>query len=255
MFTFVSTIKQKFCFNQKTPFMPDKKIFTYVSPKTNKEVAASICNQLPIILKPYSLVEDLFPLLSNSAYHTDFVCISIDMFQARPDGVSMFDIIHTLAVLIKSTVYRPDISSRPQKRATKIYVIVDETTDPRLIKEVMTFPDICSVGWITSKQEDLQSTFEHLTRMANGDYSHHSKVLELLKPKKKKEDKKIDKIILTVRQSQVLQLVQDRGASNKTIARMLGLSESTVKLHMGAILKKYGVKNRTQLAVFSKERN
>ena len=234
--------------------MPDKKIFTYVSPKTNKEVSEGLCIQLPIVLKPFNTVEELFPLLSNSSYHTDFVCVSIDMFQERVDGISMFDIIHTLSTLIKSTVYRPEGGGKPQKRTTKIYVIVDETTDPRMVKEVMTFPDICSVGWITSKQEDLQSTLEHVTRLVNGDYAHHSKVLELIKPKKRTEDKKKDTIILTVRQAQVLQLIQDRGASNKTIAKMLGLSESTVKLHIGAILKKYGVKNRTQLAVFSKQR-
>ena len=231
--------------------MPDRKIFTYVSPKTNQEVSEGMCAQLPIALKPFNTVEELFPLLSNSSYYTDFVCVSIDMFQERTDGVSMFDIIHTLATLIKSTVYRPECGGKPQKRTTKIYVIVDETTDPKLVKEVMTFPDICSVGWITSKQEDYQSTLEHITRLVNGDYTHHSKVLELLKPKKKPVVKK-DVITLTVRQAQVLQLIQERGASNKIIAKMLNLSESTVKLHVGAILKKYGAKNRTQLAVFSR---
>lgn len=56
---------------------------------------------------------------------------------------------------------------------------------------------------------------------------------------------------LTARQSQVLELIQQRGASNKVIARALGISESTVKLHVTEILKKYGVRNRTQLALFS----
>jgi DNA-binding NarL/FixJ family response regulator len=46
-------------------------------------------------------------------------------------------------------------------------------------------------------------------------------------------------------------MVVDRGLSNKNIARTLTISESTVKLHMGHIFKKYGVKSRTQLAVFA----
>jgi len=57
---------------------------------------------------------------------------------------------------------------------------------------------------------------------------------------------------LTERQQQIFDLVTTRGCSNKQLARFLDLSESTVKLHMGAIFKKYGVKNRTQLAVFAK---
>jgi DNA-binding NarL/FixJ family response regulator len=59
-------------------------------------------------------------------------------------------------------------------------------------------------------------------------------------------------ITLTPRQKQVLDLVTRQGASNKIIARTLGISESTVKLHITFILKKYGARNRTQLAVFTK---
>jgi len=55
---------------------------------------------------------------------------------------------------------------------------------------------------------------------------------------------------LTKKQTAVLQWVQ-QGLSNKQIAKRLGLSESTVKLHMGSILKKYGCTNRSQLAIFS----
>jgi len=56
-------------------------------------------------------------------------------------------------------------------------------------------------------------------------------------------------ISLTPRQSQVLTLVCNRGLSNKRIAQALDISESTVKIHMSAIFKEYGVRNRTQLVV------
>lgn len=59
-------------------------------------------------------------------------------------------------------------------------------------------------------------------------------------------------IKLTPRQAQIVSLIKERGASNKIIAKTLSISESTVKLHVGIVLKKYGVKNRTQLALFSK---
>ena len=57
---------------------------------------------------------------------------------------------------------------------------------------------------------------------------------------------------MTPRQEQIHTLISTRGASNKVIAKTLNISESTVKLHVSAVLKKYGVKNRTQLALFSK---
>lgn len=52
---------------------------------------------------------------------------------------------------------------------------------------------------------------------------------------------------LTERQLEVLALMSE-GASNKQIARRLGLSEKTVKIHVGAILKTLGAANRTEAA-------
>ena len=233
--------------------MTDKKIVTHVSPKTAKDIANCMCSQLPITIKYYSSVEEVFPLLSDPTYHTDFVCISIDMFYQRADNLDMFDIIHTLDTLIKSTVCRKEKGTRPQHRSTKIYVIVDETTNPVLIKQVMAFPAVVSIGWILTKQEEMEVTQTYINNLINGNYANHPLVTELLKPKTIKPKKNKDTITLTVRQAQILQIIQERGASNKIIAKMLNLSESTVKLHVGAILKKYGVRNRTQLCVFSKD--
>jgi DNA-binding NarL/FixJ family response regulator len=57
---------------------------------------------------------------------------------------------------------------------------------------------------------------------------------------------------LTHRQLEVLKLLGE-GKSNKTIARELGLSAHTVKIHVTAILKTLGVSNRTEAAVASRE--
>jgi DNA-binding NarL/FixJ family response regulator len=56
-------------------------------------------------------------------------------------------------------------------------------------------------------------------------------------------------IRLTSRQREILALVANRGLSNKKIAQILNISESTVKVHISSILKAYGVRNRTQLAL------
>jgi DNA-binding NarL/FixJ family response regulator len=53
---------------------------------------------------------------------------------------------------------------------------------------------------------------------------------------------------LTPRQREVLALLRD-GKSNKQIAIALGLTEGTVKVHVTAILRLLGVRNRTQAAL------
>lgn len=54
--------------------------------------------------------------------------------------------------------------------------------------------------------------------------------------------------LLTGRQRQVLAEI-GAGKSNKLIARALGMTEGTVKLHVAAILKCLGTENRTQAAI------
>ena len=56
--------------------------------------------------------------------------------------------------------------------------------------------------------------------------------------------------LLTHRQRDVLALVGE-GRSNKDIADVLGISEGTVKVHVGAILKALGTTNRTQAALIA----
>ena len=60
----------------------------------------------------------------------------------------------------------------------------------------------------------------------------------------------MNEIKLTPREKEILNLLVSRGCSNKVMARMLDLSESTIKLHMGNLLRKYGAKTRAQLIVF-----
>lgn len=72
-------------------------------------------------------------------------------------------------------------------------------------------------------------------------------ILDQLPGAKKKVTK--NSITLTARQVQVVDLISERGLSNKKIAQALNITESTVKIHVSAILKAYGVRTRTQLAV------
>jgi DNA-binding NarL/FixJ family response regulator len=56
-----------------------------------------------------------------------------------------------------------------------------------------------------------------------------------------------DVLKLTKRQREVLSLLA-RGLSNKEIARALAIAEATTKIHLAAILRALGVRNRTEAA-------
>jgi DNA-binding NarL/FixJ family response regulator len=57
---------------------------------------------------------------------------------------------------------------------------------------------------------------------------------------------------LSVRELEVLRLAA-RGMANKQIARKLGISESTVKVHLGSVFRRIGVADRTSAALWARE--
>ena len=56
--------------------------------------------------------------------------------------------------------------------------------------------------------------------------------------------------VLSHREIEVLHLVA-RGLANKRVARELGITESTVKTHIGSLMSKLGLLSRTQLALYA----
>lgn len=73
--------------------------------------------------------------------------------------------------------------------------------------------------------------------------------------KKESANKQPDNLVITLtfRQQQILNFICRRGLTNSQIAKQLNLSESTVKMHIGIILKKYSLRHRTQLVALHKE--
>ena len=59
---------------------------------------------------------------------------------------------------------------------------------------------------------------------------------------------------LTEQERKVLALIAYEGLSNRSIGERLNLSEATVKDHVGHILSKLGVKNRTQAGLIARKR-
>lgn len=57
---------------------------------------------------------------------------------------------------------------------------------------------------------------------------------------------------LSARERQVLELVS-QGLANKQIGRALGISERTVKVHLGHVFRRIGVTDRTSAALWARE--
>lgn len=194
-------------------------------------------------------IQELFPLISDANVCIDLIVVDLSQF-AKNQISEVYEILQTLLTLIKCTVYRTE-QGRTQRRATWVAVRADMSTDAPLIRDALStgilgiYPGGDEFTPLEKKLalDELEAGHPHIPE----------KIQQLTHPRKKTARDLIrdGDIILTPRQDQILKLVSERGASNKVIARLLRISESTVKLHMSAIFKKYGVKNRTQLVLFN----
>ena len=72
------------------------------------------------------------------------------------------------------------------------------------------------------------------------------------RPTKRAIDLAIDVVRSLSRRELVILRTLTEGASNKIIARKLVITESTVKVHMKAILRKLRLQNRTQAAIWAR---
>ena len=158
------------------------------------------------------------------------------------EKIAPFEISRTLCILSKMF----DKSVQPS-----IAVLLDPENDPVMVREILE----CEIDGVVPRVAWLgidASIDAYRSLLGKKKHFPKSIVDHFAKTRPKKSSKKNDlQIILTPRQRQVLHLIQDRGSSNKNIARVLRISESTVKLHISAILKKFGAINRTQLALMA----
>jgi len=229
-----------------------EKTITYVCAELNPQICQDavkrLHSELPIRIKIVGSIGEIFPLLSDPKFDTDVISIDIEHL-FKNDSADPYQLVETLRTLLNCTVARPPVG-KPRKRDTKILAVIGETTNIEFVKELHKLVD----GFTMRLGESF--TFDDIRKeclkIIEGDFAMPSKISEMLK-KDKKAPEKPDNLRLTTRQQQIYNLIVDKGASNKVIGRMLSISESTVKLHMTTILKKYGVRSRTQLAVFNKK--
>ena len=159
----------------------------------------------------------------------------------------------TRAILFDFTTTRSDIESLLNLEMkfsgclNKVVLLTRENFDFREISEL--FGRVGAVIPHAAETEDI-ILLAHCLRI--GIFIIPSKFLHLMIDSNSNHNslRSQDVLDLTPRQRAVLAMLAE-GQSNKLIARSLGINDTTVRVHVRAVLRKLGVSNRTQAALIA----
>jgi DNA-binding NarL/FixJ family response regulator len=201
---------------------PPASIISYIEQHANCSVI--FCDSWDELSKGISFIPDMISI------HTDVI--------AR-ENVTIYEFVSMITTMAKYIF--------PEDYKTKIAAVIEPSCTYEFIKELQS-TNIAGVI-PSSTGFGVNQTVEAISAILNSQKHWPREIINQFNIKKPQKSQDDSQIKLTDRQTQILNLVCHRGLSNKNIARALQISESTVKVHMSAILKEYGVKNRTQLAL------
>ena len=200
---------------------------TYATPELIAKVMDGVNANLKLCKSWMELSSSINDEPRSIIFHVDMV---------RRHGGTIPEFMLMLETLIKY--------SNP-KQKPHIGVGIEADTPLSLIKELQKHKIIGIAPGATSFGHE--HTNAAIKSILNGEAHWPKDVIGKLPGNKKSTTK--SNIHLTDRQTQVYDLIALRGLSNKQIARTLNISESTVKIHVSAIMKVLCVRNRTQLAL------
>lgn len=201
---------------------------SYLIPGLLEKVTSGIDAEVKLCKswKELSLVLDEEP--KNIVFHIDMV---------RRHGGTISEFMLMLDTMIKYL----NLSQRPN-----IGVGIEATTHISTIKELQKHKILAIVpSAITIGPEYTNTAIKSML----DNRSHWPKDIISRLPGNENKVKNKNSHALTERQQEVFDLIAKRGLSNKQIARVLNISESTVKIHVSAVMKNLCVRNRTQLAL------
>ena len=127
--------------------------------------------------------------------------------------------------------------------ATRVVVLTSFADPGRVVDAVAAG----AIGYLL-KDCDPQDVIDAVRAAARGDVPIDPRVARALLPA---ADPRPDET-LSPREEQVVRLLA-QGLANKQIARSLGISERTVKVHVSSIFRRLGVADRTSAALWSRD--
>jgi DNA-binding NarL/FixJ family response regulator len=158
--------------------------------------------------------------------------------ELRPDVILM-DLSMPVMDGVEAT--REILRSRPES----IVVVLTSFSDQQRVAEALRAG---AVGYLL-KDCDPRDLLAAVRSAAQGHAPLDPRVARALLPTSEPESVADG---LSARELQVLGLVS-KGLANKQIARSLGISERTVKAHLGKVFRQIGVADRTSAALWARE--
>lgn len=208
--------------------------------KSNTFVFEEISNKLNFHPCRLANLEELLQYLSSTTQPPEIVTLTDSIVDEHPSEVTLESVVAAIRLIIQT---------RFATGSTKVTVLAEDMVAREKIK---AWKAVGIDGIIPLAAEfSFQISMKAYQDLLEHGQSWPQEVIEKTSPRSRQSRKTNDPngIDLTDRQTQVRDLLCERGLSNKAIARQLSISESTVKIHVGSILKRYGVRNRTQLAL------
>ncbi|MGY4707276.1 response regulator [Candidatus Bipolaricaulota sp. J31] len=127
----------------------------------------------------------------------------------------------------------------------KVLVLTSFAEDRRIVAAI----EAGAAGYLLkdSSPEDLVRAIREVYR---GESSLHPAVAQRLISRLRGGEREPEREELSERELEVLKLIA-KGLSNREIAKELSISEPTVRTHVSNILRKLGLKSRTQAALYA----
>jgi len=193
--------------------------------------ANNVIDEIPCIVKWCTSLDDLSNSITENPRN---IAVHIDIVRRQGGTISEF------MMMLETMIKYANISDKPN-----IAIVIESDTHLLTIKELQKHK---ITGIIPSaKSFNKQECITAITQITDGQSYWPKDLISKLPGNEHKKAKTSH--ALTCRQQEVFDLIANRGLSNKQIARVLNISESTVKIHVSAVMKNLCVRNRTQLAL------
>jgi DNA-binding NarL/FixJ family response regulator len=205
------------------------------------KISVVIADDHPVVLRGIVALLDTEPDIRVVAECSDGEAAFESVRRLDPD-IALLDFrmpkLNGLEVLAKIT---------ENNLRTRVVFLTASASDGHLLAAITQ-----RVHGLVLKESAAENMIKCLREVVGGRRSIPDELLQrALKASEGDETKAAPSLLaLTARENLVLRLAVD-GLSNKEIARKLGTTEGTVKVHLHNIYEKTGVKNRTALAALA----
>ena len=164
---------------------------------------------------------------------------AIEVARATGPDVVLMDV--SMPVLDGIAATRELLQERPELRIVALTSFADSAKVGDMLRAG-------AVGYLL-KDCDPAQLLSAVRAAARGEAPLDPRAAVTLLPGRREDD---PAAALSVREREVLQLTT-KGLANKQIARALGISEQTVKVHLGNVFRRIGVADRTSAALWARE--